>query len=287
MTIRAPSVMLIGAPGSGKTYSLSTLVEAGLKCAFIFTDPGGEESLIDAIETRKLPMDNVHWKYIAPTSMPWSTLQEMAKKINSMGYDDLTKLKAGVDKRNFTQFAELLNALSNFTCDRTGEVFGPIDDLDTSWAVAIDSLSGINTMAMDMMIGAKPIAHQGEWGAAMNAEEKLIYKLTADLDCFFVLTAHVERETDETIGRQQLMASALGRRLAPKLPRTFSDVVLAQKEGDKFSWSTAALNVDLKTRSLPISNDLLPSFVPVVRRFHERSKLTQEPSGTPETLTAE
>ena len=272
--MRAPSVMLIGAPGVGKTYSLSTLVEAGLKCAFIFTDPGGEESLIDALETRKLPLDNVHWRYVAPTAMPWSTLEQMAQKITALGYDDLTKIKSGVDKRNFTQFATLLNTLANFKCERCGEEFGPVDEFGPDWVVAIDSLSGINTMAMDMMIGAKPAAHQGEWGVAMNAEEKLIYKLTSDLDCFFVLTAHVERETDETIGRQQLMASALGRRLAPKLPRTFSDVVLAQKEGEKFTWSTAALNVDLKTRSLPVAAELAPSFVPIVRRFNERVQLT-------------
>jgi hypothetical protein len=270
--------MLLGPPGVGKTYSLSTLVEAGLKCAFIFTDPGGEESLIDACEARKLPLDNVHWRYVAPTAMPWSTLEEMTKKITSMGYEDLTKLKSGVDKRNFTQFAELLGTLANFKCERTGAELGPVDDLDASWVVAIDSLSGINIMAMDMMIGAKPAAHQGEWGVAINAEEKLIYKLTSDLSCFFVLTAHVERERDEVIGREQLMASALGRRLAPKLPRTFSDVVLAQKEADKFTWSTATLNVDLKSRSLPLSASLEPSFVPIVKRFRERVALASKPA---------
>lgn len=271
--MRAPSVMLLGAPGSGKTYSLSTLVEAGLKCIFIFTDPGGEESLVDALEARKLPLDNVHWRYVAPSAAPWSTLSAMAKSINTMSYDDLTKIKSGVDKRQYSQFATLINTLGDFKCERTGLHIGPVDELDASWAVAVDSLSGINMMAMEMTIGAKPVAHQGEWGTAMTAEEKLIYKLTSDLDCFFVLTSHVERERDEVIGRETLMASALGRRLAPKLPRTFSDVVLAVKEGEKFTWSTVAMNVDLKSRSLPLGNNLPPSFVPVVERYRERVKL--------------
>jgi hypothetical protein len=215
--------------------------------------------------------------------MPWTALEEMANKITALGYEDLTKIKTGIAKRSFTEFVDLLNALSNFKCERTGKVIGPVDELDSSWVVAIDSLSGINIMAFDMAVGAKPAAHQGEWGVAMNAEEKLIYKLTADLDCFFVLTAHVERETDEVLGRQQLMASALGRKLAPKLPRTFSDVVLAEKEGDKFSWSTIAMNVDLKARSLPLQAGLPPSFVPIVERYRKRAKLA---SPAQETIDA-
>jgi len=124
---------------------------------------------------------------------------------------------------------------------------------------------------MDLMVGGKPTPHQGEWGVAMNAEEKLLLKLTSDLKCFFCLTAHVEKEKDAISGMPLIMVSALGSKLAPKIPRTFSDVVLAVKEGDKFNWSTGAIGVDLKGRSLPIADGLEPSFEQIVEIWKRRN----------------
>ena len=39
-----------------------------------------------------------------------------------------------------------------------------------------------------------------DWGIAMDNLERLIIKLTTDLRCYFILTAHMERETDEVTG---------------------------------------------------------------------------------------
>lgn len=271
-TLSGTKTLLLGAPGSGKTYSIPTLVEAGLETFVLITDPGGEESLIDSMERRKLDLAKLHWRYIAPASPDWGVLQDMAKKINMMGYNDLTGLKSGVGKQGYDQFLQVLNTLANFKCDHCGREFGSVTSWGPDRAFVMDSLSGINIMAMDMMIGAKPAAHQGEWGVAMNAEERLVAKLTADTKCFFVLTGHLEREMDEVAGNVQLMAAALGRKLAPKLPRTFSDVIMAYREGDRFFWSTSSSGVDLKSRTLPLRDKLDPSFVQIVERWKERSK---------------
>jgi hypothetical protein len=80
----------------------------------------------------------------------------------------------------------------------------------------------------------------------------------------------LERETDEVTGGISLMASTLGRKLAPRLPRFFSDVIHAKREGEKFSWSTATFNVDLKARNVPISETIPPSFVPLIEKWRSR-----------------
>jgi AAA domain len=269
---RGTKTLLLGPPGSGKTTSLVTFIEAGLDLFVIGTDPGFEESLLDAMERRKLPLEKLHYNYVAPASNSWEILKDQARKIGMMSYDNLSQLKSA-SKTEFTQFLELLNALADFKDQRTGERFGPVDYFPEHYALAIDSLSGINVMAMDMMQGAKPTAHQGEWGVAMVAEEKLILKLTSDLKCFLVITAHVDKEPDSLTGIPVMMVGALGKKLAPKLPRTFSDVILAVKEGAKFSWSTAALNVDLKSRSLPIQDNLLPDFGQIVEVWRRRNDM--------------
>lgn len=274
----APSTMLMGPPGTGKTRSLLTYIEYGIELFVLITDPGGEESLLDGLDKLNLPMSMLHWHYIPPAQNSWDSMKEMATVIMRSSYESLSTLKVGIDKRSHTQFLDMLNCLSCFI-DQNGVEYGAVDDWDCTRALAVDSLSGINIMSLEMMIGKKPTAHQGEWGVAMNAEEKLILKLTATLNCYFCLTAHVERELNEAAGHTQIMAGALGKKLAPKLPRTFSDVALTFREGAEFFWSTTAPNVDLKARTLPLSDKLPPSFGQVVDSYKARvataTKLTQ------------
>lgn len=283
--------LLIGSYGTGKTYSLTTLIEAGLELAVIITDPGGEETLYAAMQKKRLSMDKLYTHYIASASQSWATLDNTAKQINTMGYQALSELKYGIDKQGHQQFIQLLTCLSNFKDDRTGKILGPVDSWGPDKALAVDSISGINTMALDLMVGGKPAPHQGEWGVAMNIEERLITKLVADTKCFLVMTAHVDPELDEVLGRRILMPALLGKKLAPKLPRIFSDVVLAVKEAENFYWSTVEPNVSLKARNLPLSGKLPPSFVPVVntwksRQVEEETKNEEVKTGSiPSTVT--
>lgn len=271
---RGTKTLLVGPPGSGKTTSLVSFIEAGLDLFVIGVDPGFEESILDAMERKKLPLDKLHTRYIAPASTPWASFLDSAEKVSLLNFEGLSGLKpAGYQKQGYRQFITLLNCLADFVDERTGEAFGPVDSFDEGCVLAIDSLSGINIMAMDLMVGGKPTAAMGEWGVAMNMEEKLVLKLTSDLKCFFVLTAHIEKEPDLLTGVPITMVGALGRKLAPKLPRTFSDVILSVKEANKFTWSTAAINVDLKSRSLPISDNLEPSFVPIVDLWRRRNNM--------------
>ncbi len=268
--------LLMGPAGTGKTTSLASFIKAGIELVVITTEPGGEESLIDAISDQGLPFDKFFWKYVSPASPSFDTLLDMATKVNLMSYEDLSKIKAGVRKSDYTQFIELIKVLRNFVDDRTGKELGAADTWGPDRVLVIDSLSGMNDMALDLMVGAKPLAHKGEYGVAMNMEEKLILKLCGDLKCFFVLCAHVEREMNEATGTPMITVGALGSKLGPKLPKRFSDVVLAVKQGTSFSWSTSAMNVDLKHRALPLKDNIEPDFGQIVKVWRERNKAAQQ-----------
>jgi hypothetical protein len=269
MTTTLPSipgvnVMLLGGTGSGKTHSIRTLVEAGLEVFIIFTEPG-MEVLSD------LPSDKLHWKYIPPSTADWSDLADSANKINKMSFKSLAEM-GDINKSKYTEFLTLLTTLANFTCDRTGQSYGAVDSWDQSRVLVVDSLSGLNIMAMNLVTGSKPVKSMADWGVAIDNLERLLTKLCTDTRCHFVLTTHLEREVDETTGGSSLMASTLGRKLAPRLPRFFSDVIHVKREGTKFVWSTASTGVDLKARNLPLADNLNPSFLPIIEAWKTKAQ---------------
>ena len=261
MSVPGINVMLCGASGSGKTHAIRTLVEAGLEVFVLFTEPG-MEVLAD------VPSNKLHWKYVAPVSVDFKDMISSAEKINQLSFEALTKLP-DINKRKYTEFIDVLNTLCDFKCERTGQSFGAVDSWDASRVLVLDSLTGLSLMAMNLVTGSKPVKSMADWGVAIANLESLLTKLCVDTKCHFVLTAHLERETDELTGGTSLMASTLGRKLAPKLPRYFSDVIHAVRRADKFAWSTASSNVDLKARNLPIADNLPPSFVPLVTSWRK------------------
>lgn len=298
MNLQPPAVLNMGAPGSGKTDCLATLLASGLKVFVICTEPDGMASLLDSCERRRVPINHLHWTICQPTSAGWTAMRDMAKTIGTMGYEDITKIKHGVGKEH-TRIAAMrfLDACENFVCERTGRNFGDVTQFGDDCALVIDSLSGLNMISMMAAQGYKPAAHQGEWGVAMNFIEQLILKLCSDRKAFFVMNAHVEKETNEITGASQVMPSTLGRKVAPKLPRFFSEVVYSKRtiQGTStpaFTWSTADSQADLKNRTLPIATALLQDYTPIVEGYRKRKALAAVSPPTveqpkPDAMTAQ
>jgi len=264
------NVLLVGASGSGKTHSIRTLVDAGLEVFVLFTEPG-MEVLAD------IPSDKLHWKYIPPASPDFADMISSAEKINTMTIKMLSDLP-DINKRKYTEFVDVLIALSNFKDDRTGQEYGAVDSWGPDRVLVVDSLTGLSLSAMNLVTGSKPVKNLADWGIAIDNLERLITKLCVDTRCHFVLIAHLERETDEVTGGTTLMASTLGRKLAPKLPRFFSDVIHVKCTAGKFEWSTATSNVETKTRNLTLAANLPPSFVPLITSWNKHSGPTVKTS---------
>jgi len=264
--LSGPKVMLVGPSGSGKTYSIRSLVDAGIEVFAIFTEPGFVSVVGD------IPSDKLKWKYIAPASSSWDAMLQSAQKINQLSFEGLTKL-GGVNKQEHSQFLDFIATCNNFVDDRTGESFGDVSTWGANRALFVDSLSGLNIMAMNLVVGSKPVKAPGEWAVAMDNLERVVQKLCMDLRAILVLTAHLERELDEVSGGVQLMASTLGRKLAPKIPRYFDDVVHCVRDGTEWRWSTASLNVDLKARNLQWSDKIQPSFAPLLQSWRVKAGL--------------
>lgn len=255
------NVLLMGPAGTGKTASIISALPYFDFVGVMSVDPGFWNT-IEAMKTRTkfdhALIKKIHHRYLAPASTKWDILIQNAKLINTLGNDTLQKMP-GINKPEYAQFIELLTLLSNFI-DENGEQHGPVDAWPANNLLFVDGLSGISRMSMDLVVGGKPVKTQPDWGVAMDNIENIVNKLTGSTLCSLVLTAHVDREPDQLLGTTKIMVQTLGQKLAPKLPQKFDEVIACVRDGDKYRWSTAAANTDLKTRRLPISDNLPPDF---------------------------
>jgi len=256
--------MLLGGPGTGKTHSLRTLAACGLEVFILATEY--PDVLLDT------DAGKIHWHYVEPGKADWATLLANAKQINSLSNDMLQKMP-GINKEKYRQFFEIYNALMDFPCDRTGKKYGNTSEWGPERVLVIDSLSGLSIMARDLAVGAKPIITQPDWGVMMHNLEMFINACTTGTRAWFILTAHLEKELDEVTGSSKLMASTLGRKLAPKLPRFFSDVVLCKRSGTTFSWDVSTNETDVKWRNLPLQGNLTQDFAQIHSAWKTRQKV--------------
>lgn len=263
------NVLVEGPTGTGKTTSLGTIADAGVELFCLFTE-NGREAFMGHWTDRGLPIpDNVHWHDLPRSDTGFSLLADSANAVNTYSMDALFKM-SDPNRAKSNQFVTLLRALADFPDDRTGKKFGAVDKWGPDRCLAIDSLTGINPIAMSLVIGNKPLKDQRDWGIAQDQIEKLLRHACDGAKCHFILLSHVERETDLVFGGVKITVATLGRALAPKIPPMFSDVILSVRNGTEFSWSTANPMADLKARNLPLADGIKQDFTQIFNKWKSR-----------------
>lgn len=269
-TLPGVNVLLMGPSGTGKTHSIGTLVDLGAEVFYLALE-AGMESLLGYWTDRGEPIpDNLRWHKVAAPTASFTDMIGNAKNINMLNLDSLAKM-TDPNKSKHNQFISLLEALNNFPDDRTGEKHGPVNLWDQSKVLVVDGMTGLAQCAMALVIGGKAVRNQSDWGIAQDQVEKLVRMLCDNCPCHTIMLAHVEREVDAVLGGVKLMVSTLGKALAPKFPAMFSDVILTERNAEKWTWNTASAMADVKTRNLPIKSDNSPDFKLIFDKWVSRN----------------
>lgn len=270
-----PKILLEGPAGTGKTYAIGKLVDWAaandMRVFTLFTENGLETLLGYWADSGKSIPECLHYHSTLTKPISLTSLMDSVEKVGKFSYELVTKMVDNTREKN-NAFHKILGSLSNFKDDRTGELFGPADAFTAKDILVIDSLSELANAAFKTVIGNKPTASQPDYGVAQNMLINFLRLCTQGMPCTFVLTAHVERQTDEITGGVKLMTKAIGKALANDIPQLFSDVIYTVREGDAFYWDTAASNVDLKSRNLPIRSKQAPDFGVIMDKWKKRSQ---------------
>lgn len=272
-----PKVALMGLGGTGKTYALGTLAEwcdrNGFELAILFTEMGLESFLGYFRDSGKEPPACVYWHQQVTRPLSLKALMLTADNVGKLSYEALAKSIDPNRGGDNNAFYKILGSCANFIDDRTGKSLGALDEFPLRRIFAMDSLTETSNAAMKMQIGARPMASPGDYGVAQSNLMNFLRLCTQGIKCPFVMTAHVDRETDAVTQTTKIMIKAIGKALATEIPTLFSEVIYSTREGDKFFWDTAAYGVDTKTRSLGIKAKIEPNFALIFDKWKARAKI--------------
>lgn len=277
MSLSGVNVLIEGEGGSGKTYSLGTAIEYSPKLQVHYMAfESGAESLAGYFldppprgrGMKSLP-ENLHITTIKPPAASWTEMAENTRYINTLSLGALKKM-TDPSRSKYDQFEKFLRTFNDVT-DDSGKKYGSVDSWGTDRMIVIDGATGLARAASQAVTGGKVDKDQSDFGLLMGLIEEFLRRITdASCRCHFVLLAHVERETDEVLGGSKITISIPGKKLAPKIPPMFSDVILAKRIGKKFVWDTEDSNAVLKTRNLPISAENPPTFKTILDSWSQR-----------------
>ncbi len=275
-TLAGPKIITEGPTGTGKTFALGTLVdwaqENNAKVHVLFTE-NGLESLLGYWRDRGLPVPEcLAWHVVPVAAMDLSALIRAARDAGSMNYEGLTK-QIDPDRARNNPWEKFLTILTDVPDDRTNTKRGNIGTWGTDQILVVDSMSEAANLCFKMQVGKKPVASQPDYQVAQQNFLNWLRWMTQSLRCTFVITAHVQRQTNELTGITQIMTKVIGRALSDEVPQLFSEVIYTKREGTNWAWDTAATNVDTKTRYLPISQKLEPNYAQIMRKWLERGKV--------------
>lgn len=270
-----PKILIEGPSGTGKTYALGKLVEwaaeNNTEVFALFTE-NGLETLLGYWRDRDLEVPaNLRYHSTLTKPLALDQLLKAADNVGKLSYESITKMVDANRGGDNNAFYKILQACSDFPDDRSGKKFGPIDTFGIDRIFVIDSLSELANAAFKMVIGSKPTASMPDYGVAQNNLMNFLRLCTQGLRCTFVMTAHVDRQQDEITGGIKLMTKAIGKAMANDIPQLFSDVIYCVREGTNFYWDTAAANVDVKTRNLPIASKQSPDFRIIMDKWKNRN----------------
>ena len=273
--LMGPKVCLMGLGGTGKTYALGTLCEwadkNGFEVAILFTENGLETLLGYFRDKGKEPPACVYWHQQTTRPISLKSLLQTADNVGKLSYEALAKSVDGNRGGENNSFWKILQSCSNFIDDRTGKSLGGIDSFPLKRIFAMDSLTETANAAMKMQVGSRPMASPGDYGVAQNNLMNFLRLCTQGMDCPFIMTAHVDRETDMVTQSTKVMIKAIGKALATEIPTLFSDVIYTTREATSFYWDTAAYGVDTKTRSLGYRSKIEPNFAQIMDVWAKRA----------------
>lgn len=264
---------IFGYGGSGKTYSLGTILkDTDKKVIVITTEPKVKMGIAAFFRDNKLKPENykgrLHFVTIIPDEVDTKSHIKMLELSARIPSDEVLKAK---DTNRKTLSKYLQSVFENTECVVTdkGENLGSVSSLDSSYVMVIDNLTMLTHFAELHVKGKRPALTQPEIGQVQHWLKSLVimFKELASRknSIHLVMLAHPTELVDENDKVKKTQVMLIGRALNSWYYSQFVDVIYAYKKGGKYFWATEKPKVACRTSNLPMKDSLPQNFAPLFK----------------------
>lgn len=269
-------LLLMGHAKSGKTFCARSVADTELEGAVLFFEPS--QGVIADV-----PCPKLHYAYVPINNMSWKSFKDLARNVAQLDNKNLQALPKGIGGSGQAAFLEFISVLNNFKCQRCGKDLGDVTQWGTDRILFLDGLTGLSKISSALAIGYKPIPTQVDWLVMQSTVDQVIYKLSIDLMCHFVLISHVRYRDDVALsGDKNMYVWTMGKSILNILPTYFHDVAVAYKKGSEFFWSTMERDSPAGGRFLPLSAQIPPTIGNLLSLWKSKGGIVHPGAGSPE-----
>lgn len=249
-----------GESGTGKTYSIATLLACGQKVRFLAAENNALSGIYAGVAAYKGTRSESDLAIMVPKRQK-SSIADLAKLADkSLTIPVSTQLtQVDPNRKNYDRYLNVLKGLAEFQGE-DGKSYGSIDSWGLDTTLVVDGLTIICEAIQQAMIGSKLGTTQPEFYAMQNTLQTFLRTLTEDLECNLVLIAHPDKDIDAVSGKQTIYPANIGKALNNKVPSMFTDVVWAFRKGKDFLWSTDHPQAVTRASNLPIAAEMKQDF---------------------------
>lgn len=205
-------MLIMGNSGVGKTGALASLAQAGYRL-FIFDFDNGLDILLDETVLPKQFRKNIYFKPFQDSPIIQVGAPVMRR---ATAWQEFMKTLGG--------WKEGEQPLGNFS------TWGPQD------VIVVDSLTFASDRCFDdaLQLGGRLNGQRAQiqdYGAAIDNLQSMLEMLySSACKCNVVMTAHLQFMGDDLTGARKGYPNVIGQKLAPKIPRLFNNMILAEKK---------------------------------------------------------
>ena len=253
--------LIYGQGGTGKTFSLGTIVEAGYRLVVVSLDPNFKDGLTNwAKLKKKTPADLADKIHVVTIQPDLDDMKHIAKLAAAHKHLQAKEVLETADPNKIKAARHLVNFMSvfdNLVTDR-GVELGSVFNFDTKTVLVIDNLSRYTEIVELYVRGYRGGLSQTERANVQHWIQHLLKAMTS-MPCHKVLLAHADLLRNE-VGVDIISPRSSGYALQPVIPTYFTDVLYAERSEDSYRWVVSRKGVSTRLKNGTMAKDMAQDF---------------------------
>lgn len=263
-------IFLYGLPGSGKTVSLTSLLQfPNLKLRVLSTEQNSLIGLRNGLKKYGIKPEpgQLVIQQVVENRGETVLKSEVTRTVMYHNLDEkealAQKISSG-ERKKFAQFLNVQKSLINFVgidfATKEPMDLGNIGSWDSNTVFAVDGISAVTRALFAETTGDRIAVNRNDYGTVQKRLETFTTSVLTSTKASVIMLGHAKRAADEVTGIENITPDLPGIALSSSYGQHYTDSIYADRNGNNFYWVGYRNGVLTSPRSLPAKDRLAPDF---------------------------